>query len=337
MFDKINSKKYRLLQICLYSIAIFIIGFNVGIFSDDYSGRLQEVQIGKEQGIRLAGYKYVNPLLECDIFNVSMTTSGLLEKMRKTVAERLSSRELIGASMYFRDLNNGPWVGVNEETKFTPASLMKVPIMIAYFKSKETDPALSEKKVVYKEPAAMLQNIKDEYKFINGKEYTIDELVNIMILNSSNRAAELVLQNINATVIQKIFHDFNVPDPTGGATEDYMSVRNYASFFRILYNASYLNKENSENALALLAKSHFKDGLVAGLPVGVEVSHKFGERRFVTEAGDVKQLHDCGVVYANERRYVLCVMTRGRDFEELKKAIKDVSKIVYNDFVLENK
>lgn len=337
MIQTIKNKFNNPVGVGIYTVILLIVGYNIGVFADDYSGRLHEVQEGKEQGIRLDGYKYVNPLIECDIFNVSMTTSALLEKMKKEVANRLKSSELISGSMYFRDLNNGPWVGVNEDTKFTPASLMKVPIMIAYYKSKETNLGLPKKKIIYREPAAMPQNIKDEFNFVEGREYAMEELVNIMILNSSNRAAELVLENLDVTVIQKIFHDFNVPDPSGGMTEDYMSVRSYASFFRILYNASYLNKDESESALGLLAKSKFVDGLVAGLPKGVEVSHKFGERRFVTADGDIKQLHDCGVVYAGERRYVLCVMTRGKDFNQLKSAIRDVSQIIYKDFVLENK
>ena len=52
----------------------------------------------------------------------------------------------------------------------------------------------------------------------------------------------------------------------------------------------------------MLSTSDFSDGLVAGVPVGTVVSHKFGERHFVGDA-DVEQLHDCGIrgVHADPR------------------------------------
>jgi hypothetical protein len=40
-------------------------------------------------------------------------------------------------------------------------------------------------------------------------------------------------------------------------------VIDYASFFRVLFNASYLNRKDSEKALALLTKVAFRDGLIA--------------------------------------------------------------------------
>ena len=283
------------------------------------------------------GFKFVNPLLECDIYNVEMTTNVLLRGMKQELGKRLAREDLMTGSVYFRDLNDGPWVGINENELFTPASLLKVPIMIAYFKSREIDPLIAKKRIVYHAIDAMPQNIKDDFVFIEGKEYTLAELVEIMIKYSSNRAAELVVQNIDASTIVKVFHDFDIPNPSAGVTEDYMSVKTYAAFFRILYNASYINSADSEEALKILNESLFKKGLVAGLPSGVLTSHKFGERVYTRDGIEIKQLHDCGIVYAGKRNYILCVMTRGSDFLKLEATIKDVSKIVYNNFVLDNK
>jgi hypothetical protein len=43
-----------------------------------------------------------------------------------------------------------------------------------------------------------------------------------------------------------------------------------------LFNASYLNRENSEKVLNLLTKTDFKDGLVAGVnDKNIAISHKF--------------------------------------------------------------
>jgi len=49
-------------------------------------------------------------------------------------------------SVYFRDLNNGMWFGINEGVFYRPASMLKVPVMIAYFKLAESTPAILAKK-----------------------------------------------------------------------------------------------------------------------------------------------------------------------------------------------
>ena len=48
----------------------------------------------------------------------------------------------IHLSVYFRNLNNGPWFGIRENEGFAPASLMKISILISYLKMSETDPNL---------------------------------------------------------------------------------------------------------------------------------------------------------------------------------------------------
>jgi beta-lactamase class A len=67
---------------------------------------------------------------------------------------------------------------------------------------------------------------------------------------------------------------------------------------------------------------------VAGVPAGISVANKFGEREL---ADGTRQLHDCGIVYHPERPYVLCVMTKGASFEQLSRTVADVSQLVYRE------
>ncbi len=59
------------------------------------------------------------------------------------------------------------------------------------------------------------------------------------------------------------------------------------------------------------------------------VAHKFGERSFLDKK--TKQLHDCGIVYHPAKPYVLCVMTRGDDFDKLSAVLRSVSALVYQE------
>ena len=86
----------------------------------------------------------------------------------------------------------------------------------------------------------------------------------------------------------------------------------------------------SEHALSLLAQSGYDVGIKAGVPKDVEVAHKFGERSGFE--GDLKQLHDCGIIYYPENPYLLCVMTQGQNFDDLSATIGMISKMVYEEF-----
>jgi hypothetical protein len=79
--------------------------------------------------------------------------------------------------------------------------------------------------------------------------------------------------------------------------------------------------------LELLSRSAFTDALVAGVPKGTKVAHKFGIRDVPNE--DVKQFHDCDIVYYPKRPYLLCVMTRGSQTESGVMFIREVSRRVY--------
>ena len=86
----------------------------------------------------------------------------------------------------------------------------------------------------------------------------------------------------------------------------------------------------SEKALSYMSEVDFKQGLVAGVPGGIAIAHKFGEKT-VGASGEIKQLHDCGIVYYPNNPYLLCVMSRGDSFEYLDDTIREISHIVYEE------
>ena len=94
-----------------------------------------------------------------------------------------------------------------------------------------------------------------------------------------------------------------------------------------MYNASYLSKDLSEYALNILAHTAYNNGIVKGLPGDVPVAHKFGERTVIQDRS--RQLHDCGIVYLNHHTYLLCIMTRGTDYDQLSEIISRISNIIY--------
>ena len=153
-----------------------------------------------------------------------------------------------------------------------------------------------------------------------------------MIEYSSNNAAYFLFNYLPKGQIDQVYKDLDLPVLSGTVDSYTMTVKDYASFLRILYNASYLSRQSSEKALELLSKSTYVDGLVAGVPKNVMVAHKFGERVF-GDNYEKRELHDCGVIYYPAHPYLLCVMTQGSDTTKLTKTIADISSHIYSEVV----
>jgi len=117
-----------------------------------------------------------------------------------------------------------------------------------------------------------------------------------------------------------------VPTGEAGAT---LSVKTFSSFFRILFNASYLSKASSERLLAILSRSSFRSGIAAGVPPNIVVANKYGEQSPGPQV-PAGELHDCGIVYYPDSPYVLCVMTEGPGFEGNAAAIREISRMVFS-------
>lgn len=306
---------------------ILVIGLLSGILIESYLNNRKEI---KKTESHENGYSFISPLIECfSSKSDSPENYKLQKKIENLISERINTKKITEASVYFRDLANGPWIGINENEKFTPASLLKVPIMITYYKLAEEDSNILNQELLISSDYddKNIPNIKPEQKVEIGKSYTVQELINRMIMDSDNIAANTLLSNLQERQISETFTDLGLELPTIEKPENYMTVKDYSSFFRVLYNASYLDKNYSEKALQLLAESKYRQGLVAGLPLNTKISHKFGERK----NEDTDQLHDCGIIYKNNKDYLLCVMTRGNDFNKLSNTIKDISELVYEN------
>lgn len=274
-------------------------------------------------------YPLINPLLECregeGISNQWLGNAPY--QVKRYIDTAIAHGSTNHVSVYYRNLNNGPWFGVNEYEAFSPASLLKVPLLFTVLKESEQSPSLLDKKVLYAgtdEPSD--QQFTPQKQIEVGSTYSVAELTERMIRFSDNEAALILLNILTSEKALQTYHDLNLPMPTNGIV-DFMTVKEYATFFRVLYNASYLEKKTSQVALELLSTTVFNNGLREGVPSSIPIAHKFGE---FWKVGDTqKQLHDCGIIYEPQQPYLLCVMTRGTDFDTLAKVIKDISKIVY--------
>jgi beta-lactamase class A len=273
---------------------------------------------------------FTNPLLECITDETGGTARDLnISKSELTgyIQSIIQSGKVSDMSVYMRDLNNGPWLGVNEEEDFLGSSLLKVPVLISYLHEAEDNPDILQKKIAYtKKTIDDNQYWNASKDIVVGQTYTVEELLGYMIDYSDNNATQLLVGNLPPSELAATFSAFGLPQPS--ADQPYpVDVKAYASFFRVLFNASYLDEEHSEKALSILSRTEFDKGLNALLPSSVVISHKFGIR---SDDDGLEQLHDCGIVYYPGHPYLLCIMSSGKDFDSMADSIAKVSRFVYD-------
>lgn len=165
---------------------------------------------------------------------------------------------------------------------------------------------------------------------VAAKSYSIESLIASMITDSDNGATFTLLDHINTDFLNAVYTALGVQNPGDDSANYKISARTYGLFFRVLYNATYLSPTNSERALKLLSQATFADGLVAGVPKGTTIAHKYGNHVLSTN-GTVTgvELSDCGIVYYPAHPYLLCVMTSSYNEPDASAIIANVSRASY--------
>jgi beta-lactamase class A len=333
-------------------VLIFIGGFLLGVlntyalrFSLDYF-RGSEF----ERSVTDSAF-FTNPYLECPgVSGADNRLNSARSEILNFIKDQEVNDDSLNVSVYARDLNNGPWIGINERALYESASLMKVPVMMMLLKQVEMGQLFLNDTVVYEpdtlDPTRTINNEAVEAVALMeaGEEYTISDLINRMVAYSSNEAFFTLLQITD-------IDDRNSFEKAVGVNwlePDYpaeVSVKNYSGFFRVLYNATYLNRETSEWALSVLAGTRFDFALKAGAPEGVMVANKYGNQELYKDSDKILEsrnelflsrktrfLHDCGIVYHPDNPYALCVMTSSAEKSNIALAemIASISSIVYS-------
>lgn len=284
--------------------------------------------------IHLGQTDLINPLLSCRPENDNqLIPQAPLEKRINSLVEKMKRDGIItDIGLTFRDLNNGPSFAINADANYSGASLLKVPIMIGYLRISESRPDVLNESITYigarHSASTHHQNILPPVPLVENQNYRVDELIARMITHSDNSATLMLGEHRPEADVLPTLQAMGVPLLIEN-DDAAISVRAYSSIFRILYNATFLNKMLSNAALKMLSNSEFKAGLVAGIPAGIPVAHKFGERSL--EGGNSFQFHDCGIIYMPGRPYLLCVLSRGPDMAKLVPAIAEISKAVYEE------
>ncbi len=226
-----------------------------------------------------------------------------IEELR-TYLHGLESKYPDSISIYYEQINSGANISVNKDIKLFPASLSKLVQAILITKNVERG-SLSWDKQLKAEPGDLSADSGVLYKSIGNNTMSVDKLLEELLINSDNTAQNIFKHYLtfddyvifqNETGLQDLYNE-----------KGFISAKEYTRILRVLYTSSFLEPENSEKILNLMAQSKFKDYLSHGIPSGVKFAHKYGENT------QYSIFADSGIVYVPGKPYMITVIIKGKD------------------------
>lgn len=237
----------------------------------------------------------------------NVSENPIKEKGEKIIKEfREKTRDLSGIyALYVSDLSSGYSFGVNENETMDAASLIKLPVMAAVYRSSEAGEI----------------NLDDKAK---GSDRSYRDLLRAMGKRSDNTAQTIVIGGLGKPMIEKTISDLGMTNTS--YEENQTTARNIGEYFEKLWNGKIMDSKNKEEMLGFLTDTIYEDYLKKGVPEDVRVAHKFGTLLHV--------INDAGIVYS-KNPYVVVVMTKGVVDKEAIEKFPVLSEIVYENMTKE--
>lgn len=282
---------------------------------------------------RMGGFEYVKPLLFVEKDCESPNLKPIKDKLSQQIEEFKKNGDILSASVYLRVFDHGEWTGVNINQAYHPGSLFKIPILIAYLRMAESDPGLLDRIYLFERPKGKVWPVQNYLAdtIQEGKRYTVRELLRYAVAYSDNNAHYVLSQHLDEKVLEDLFIDLGLGLPVRDEEDGliHISAKSYSAFMKTLFNSTYLNPKLSDFAMSLMGECSFKDGFIQGLPANTKVAHKFGEWDNTQEF----ELHESGVIYVQNRPYLLTIMTKGKSRARLPLVISNLTKTVYKEML----
>jgi len=242
-----------------------------------------------------------------EVIRIERRTAGFKVEIRQnTDAEAVISKMLEDKAgqygVYVLDLNSNKQIGINEDQKFTAASVAKLPILIAYYQAVDKGKIDPETVYVLKEKDRLEYGSGSLQNSQAGAEFSYQEVADLTANQSDNMGAQLLEKFLKTTMPEEM-----TPEEAGKLWLD-------------LYRNKLISSRSKEKLFNSLTNTVNEDRIPAGVPDGVMVVHKFG-----SEAGIV---NDCGIVEA-KNPYVICLLSTGVNDGEAEELLPQISRVVW--------
>lgn len=244
---------------------------------------------------------------------------------------RLIKEKNLNVSVYIENLRTGTNIGIDENERFFPFSLTKIPIAILLMQDVEAG-KISLDTVIPIRDEDRSPTYGELYKN-NVSALPLRALLEKMLIESDNTAARTLTRFINKKDLKLLsdYYNINLNFYYNSTEKDendtnLVTAKTMSNIFTSLYLSTVLKAEDSEYLLSLLKNSTYDIKKSANLPDNITIVHKFGEYY----NNDIEYFHDCGIIYIDKSRVLYCIMTKDMDEKQAKNTTELIINRTYN-------
>jgi len=237
--------------------------------------------------------------------------------------------------LIIKDLETGRTIQRNPDKPFPSASMVKIPIMAACFKAVE-DGRVSLQDVIMLRAADRTRGSGVLRASPAGTPVTVEKLIELMITDSDNTAANLLIDLLGFEYINTSFKEFGL-DHTNlsrkmmdfrarwRGVENYTTARDMAEILEKTYRGTCVSPRACEMGMAILKGQKVNDRIPRYLPRTIAVAHKTGLEN--------KVVHDAGILFTAHGDVLICVLTEGDTGAVIaKRVIGRLAALVYRAY-----
>ncbi len=223
-----------------------------------------------------------------------------MKEVRRYLEDRLGKY-----SFYFEDLKSGFIYGYNEHVKMTSAGCMKLPVAMAVIKDVE-EGKLSLNDSVLLESRDRVEG-SGILKHLNSREYTVNELVIVMLVESDNTATQKLVSLIGFDELKAKFREMGLNDTTmndmPGSPINLTTSFDLSLCWKILKAGEYLTREHSRYIIELLKSENKKK------KTGFYLDETLKEK-IASKAGDMQGVeNDTTLIELQKGDFVFTIMS----------------------------
>lgn len=233
-----------------------------------------------------------------------------------------------------KNLKNGVAVTYQENAIVPAASLIKIPILIEIRRQVNAEELSLKQRITVTGTAQVPGGILSLLEA--GNSYTLNDLLTLMIVQSDNTAANLLIDLAGAAAINRLIRSLDLKNTilqrkmldraaAGAGRENLTTAADLARLLELLYRGEVLDQAESMAMLELMRNQLDRSMMRLYLPDATVIAHKTGELDLLS--------HDAGIVYHQNGDYLLVVLIWDAVTNNFaRQAIGQISKIVYDYF-----
>jgi beta-lactamase class A len=245
------------------------------------------------------------------------------EKIKEMAAA--ARAETVAVAYY--DFATGNQMLLNADESFHAASTMKVPVMMEVFEQQKAGALNFDQRLAVRNDFISLadgshysissesDSEKSLYEKI-GQTATIREFMRLMIISSSNLAANILIEKVSAEKVMalmrrigadhiKVLRGVEDGKAYDRGLNNITTARDLMIIMRLIAERRAVSEAASDQMIRIMLDQKFNEAIPAGLPPNVRVAHKTGN---ITKIN-----HDAAIVYPPNRKPYVLVGADARD------------------------